>query len=253
MPIPLQQHQVEIQRNRASWNRKPVLRAIYEGFYREIQKQLLLTLPGRLVEIGSGIGNLRDHVPGAICTDLFPNPWIDLTCDGYELPFRKGALSHLLLIDVFHHLEAPAAFLREAERVLVRRGRLILLEPFISWLSYPIYGLCHHEPVAWRAPVSDRTSLPRPRPYYAAQGNATRVFFAPHPPPWLQNWKLLERRALAGMSYLLSGGFSGPSLLPAALHPWVERVDCALGRWPSLFGVRCLVCLERSDREQSDA
>ena len=108
-------------------------------------------LPGRIVEIGSGIGNLKAHVPGAICTDLFANPWLDLVCDGYELPFAEGSLSHLVLFDVFHHLRAPNAFLREARRVLAPGGRLILFEPYISWASLPVYGLLHHEPVAWKA------------------------------------------------------------------------------------------------------
>ena len=29
---------------------------------------------------------------GPSCTDLFPNPWLDVVCDGYELPFADGAL-----------------------------------------------------------------------------------------------------------------------------------------------------------------
>ena len=58
-----------------------------------------------------------------------------MVCDGYELPFRDAALSHLVLFDVFHHLRAPNAFLREARRVLTPRGRLILFEPYISWSS----------------------------------------------------------------------------------------------------------------------
>ena len=47
------------------------------------------------------------HLPGAVTTDLFPNPWLDLACDGYELPFRPASLSHLVLFDIFHHLRAP--------------------------------------------------------------------------------------------------------------------------------------------------
>ena len=52
--------------------------------------------------IDSGIGNLKAHLPGAVATDLFPSPWLDLACDGYELPFRPASLSHLVLFDVFH-------------------------------------------------------------------------------------------------------------------------------------------------------
>lgn len=245
MALPLQQHQIEIERNLESWRRKPLLRAVYASFYREIRQHLLLTLPGRIAEIGSGIGNLRQEIPDAICTDLFPNPWIDLSCDGYELPFRAESLSHLLLVDVFHHLEAPAAFFREARRVLIPRGRLILIDPFISWFSYPVYGLFHHEPVAWRQPINTTLDWPRPRPYYAAQGNATRTFFGSSMPDWLESWKLLERRVLAGMTYVLSGGFSGPSLLPSRCQPALAWLDSRLARWPRVFGVRCVVCLER--------
>jgi len=246
MALPLQQHQIEIEQNLESWRRKPLLRAVYAGFYREILKHLILSLPGRIVEIGSGIGNLRSEIPDAICTDLFSNPWIDLTCDGYELPFHDASLSHLLLVDVFHHLEAPAAFFGEAQRVLIPNGRLIFFEPYISWFSFFIYGLCHHEPIAWRQPIRTASDWPRPRPYYAAQGNATRTFFGRQTPGWLQPWTLIRKRVLAGMTYVLSGGFSGPSLLPARCQSRSEWLDHQLARWPRLFGVRCVICLERT-------
>ena len=245
MAIPLGQHQTEIESNLSAWRRKPLLRAVYADFYRRLQRHFQPSLPGRVVEIGSGIGNLHDHFPTAIRTDLFPNPWLDLTCDAYELPWCNDALSHLFLVDVFHHLEAPRAFLHEAQRVLVPRGRLVILDPFISWFSYPVYGWFHHEPVAWSAPIRMDLSWPRPRNYYAAQGNATRIFFRDQYPECLLGWKVLEAEVMAGFAYLLSGGFSGPSLAPATLLPLVRPLDAWAARWPRCFGVRCLVCLER--------
>jgi SAM-dependent methyltransferase len=244
MPTPIDQHQTEIQRNRTAWQRKPLLRAVYSSFYHRLRPLLDPTLPGRILELGSGIGNFRDHVPGTLCTDLFPNPWLDLACDGYELPFRNATLSHLLIIDVFHHLEAPRAFLDEARRVLVPHGRLIILDPYISWFSFPIYGLLHHEPVGWRKPIRTDASWPRPRPYYAAQGNATRLFFAQPQPAWLKDWNILVSEAFSSLAYLCSGGFSRPSLAPLQLLPALFRLDAQLTRWPRLFAVRCLVCLE---------
>src|ERR1044071_6339398 len=126
MTTPLLQHQTEIQRNLRAWESKPLLRDIYAGFYRRIVALFDTRLPGRIVEIGSGVGNLKARLPRAIATDLFPNPWLDMVCDGYELPFVQGSLSHLILFDVFHHLRAPNAFLLEARRVLTTGGRLIL-------------------------------------------------------------------------------------------------------------------------------
>jgi SAM-dependent methyltransferase len=240
----LSQHQVEIQRNLETWKNKPLLRLIYAGFYESIIALLDPKLPGRIVEIGSGVGNLKSHLPQAISTDLFSNPWLDVVCDGYELPFIDGSLSNLILFDVFHHLRAPNAFLREARRVLIRDGKLILFEPFISWFSFPVYGLLHHEPVAWREPINFAEELPRPRDYYAAQGNATRLFFRREKPGWPVGWRVFHAEAFARFSYLLSGGFGKPALYPSRWLPWLQQFDTTLSRWPRLFGARCLVGLQ---------
>lgn len=243
---PLEQHQIEIEQNLARWRGKPLLQKIYAGFYERILRHIDSSAPGAVVEIGSGIGNLKAHLPQAICTDLFPNPWLDLVCDGYDLPFAKGTVSHLVLFDVFHHLRCPRAFLNEARRVLTERGRVILFEPFISVASYPVYGLLHHEPVARKAPIDFAASCPPPRDYYAAQGNATRLFFGSEPRQWLAGWNVAHAEAFSAFSYLLSGGYSKPALYPEALLSSLRSMDAALSRCPRWFGGRCLVELRPS-------
>jgi SAM-dependent methyltransferase len=243
MTAPLAQHQAEIERNLRAWNAKPLLKEIYAGFYRRILRLIDPAIPGRIVEVGSGIGNLKAHLSAALATDLFPNPWLDLVCDGYELPFRQGSLSHLVLFDVFHHLRAPNAFLREARRVLAANGRLVLFEPYISWCSYPVYGLLHHEPVGWREPVNCAQSLPRPRDYYAAQGNATRLFFRKEIRGWPEGWMVFHAEAFSCFHYLLSGGYSKPAFYPASWLESLRRFESGLSHWPRVFGGRCLVGL----------
>ena len=241
MATALTQHQIEIQRNLGAWEGKSLLRAVYEKFYERIVQLIDQSLSGLVVEIGSGIGNLKARVPAALATDLFPNPWLDVVCDGYELPFEEQSVSHLILFDVFHHLRAPMAFLSEARRVLVPQGRVILFEPYISALSYPVYGLLHHEPVALRADISTEPRMPRPRDYYAAQGNATRLFFTQKDS--VNGWTVEHAEAFSSFSYLFSGGFSKPSVYPAAWLKQVERLDKTLSSWPRIFGGRCLVAL----------
>jgi SAM-dependent methyltransferase len=241
---PLNQHQIEIQRNLVSWQNKPLLRELYAGFYQRIMARINPAVPGRVLEIGSGIGNLATHLPGAIGSDLFPNPWLDVICDGYELPFADKTISHIILFDVFHHLEAPNTFLREARRALHPAGRVIIFDPFISLASWPAFGLLHHEPVAINAPINFAGDFPRPRAYYAAQGNATRLFFREERAGWLRGWRMASAEALASFSYLLSGGFSKPACYPAAWLPAIRRMDAWLSKWPRLFGARCLVTLE---------
>lgn len=241
MSVPLEQHQIEIQRNLEAWNGKPLLQQVYREFYRRILARVEPSIPGCIVEIGSGIGNLKAHLPEALTTDLFPNPWLDLVCDGYELPFHSGGVSHLVLFDVFHHLQAPNAFLREARRVLGPSGRLLIFDPFMSWASLPIYGLLHHEPVALGKPIEERDSLPRPRGYYAAQGNATRLFFRNEKPGWPTGWTVAHAEAFSCFYYLFSGGYSKPAVYPARCLGALENFERQLSRWPRLFAGRCLI------------
>ena len=241
-----QQHNREIATNLEAWNAKPLLRDIYAGFYERIQAQIDHSITGGILEIGSGIGNLKAHVPDSIASDLFPNPWLDLACDAYQLPYKNGSLSHVILFDVFHHLRKPLAFLDEAHRVLVGQGRLILFEPYISAISSIAYGPMHHEPIAWRAKIDSGRVADKSDTYYAAQGNATRIFFKNALHGWSDGWIPKTKEVFADMSYLLSGGFSKPAMFP---HAWLGRmrsVDDILSRIPALFGSRCLVCLEKS-------
>jgi len=243
MSPPLTTHQLEIKRNLEAWQAKPLLQKIYGGFYQRILALADTTLHGPIVEIGSGIGNLKNHLPEAVATDLFPNPWLDLACDCYELPFPDSTLSHLVMFDVFHHLRAPNAFLREARRTLVKGGRLLLFEPYMSWLSLPIYQVFHHEPVAFSKPIDLADCLPRPRDYYAAQGNSTRLFFRKEIPNWPKGWNVFHAEAFSCFHYLFSGGYSKPALYPAGWLNTLASMDAGLSRWPRLFAGRCLVGL----------
>lgn len=239
---PLEQHQIEIHKNFRVWQTKPQLRKIYAEFYERIIAQIDPNISGPVVEIGSGIGNLKSHFPHAISTDLFPNPWLDLVLDGYEMPFASKSISHLVMVDVFHHLRAPRAFLKEAHRVLRNSGRVIMLEPCISALSFPAYTM-HHEGVNWDEPIFMGEEYPRPRDYYTGQGNSTRLFFTDEYAGWLQGWKIIHAERFASLRYLLSGGYSRPPLCPENCSNTLRKLDVFLSRWPRLFGVRSLIVL----------
>lgn len=246
--IPSTQHNTEIFSNRRAWERKPLLQAIYHGFYQTIASELRRDLAGATVELGSGMGNIKQVVPDCITTDLFPNPWLDRQENAYTLSFADASVANLILFDVWHHLEFPGNALDQFARVLVPGGRLILFEPATSLLGRFIYGLFHHEPlglaqrISWQAPAgTDLTNAP----YFAAQSSAWRIFVRGERGRELDAWRLLKIHPFASLSYVASGGFSKPQLFPTACLPLMRQLDRALSAFPKLFATRLLVVLEK--------
>jgi SAM-dependent methyltransferase len=247
--IPIGQHNIEIERNLQSWNRKPVLRRAYRDFHRRIAAHIDRSLAGRIVELGSGIGNIRDVIPGVVRTDLFPNPWIDQVENAYRLSFADGELSHVIMFDVFHHLRHPRTALQECRRALQPNGRLIIFDPYVSLAGRIVYGPLHHEPIAFTdtivpdAPASFSADADQ---YYAAQGNATRVFWQGAHPEILDGWDVVARERIGAWPYALTGGYSKPQLYPGFLYGALSLIDQAVSMVPALT-LRALIVLRRRD------
>jgi SAM-dependent methyltransferase len=244
----LSQHNHEIQENRQHWDRKPLLREAYRSFYLAIKDELRSLPAGIVVECGSGIGSLKTVVPACIATDLFPNPWLDRTENVYALTFADQSAAAIILFDVFHHLEHPGAALAEIYRVLVPGGRLIIFDPAMGLLGRIVLGLFHHEPLGLRSPISwdaPPSFDPAAHSYYAAQGNAWRIFSRGSHQERLQAWRVQPPVYFPALPYLLTGGFRGPQLCPNWARPLVRGLDRVLGLAPRLFASRMLVVLEK--------
>jgi SAM-dependent methyltransferase len=253
MHFSLQQHEEEIRRNVRAWSRKPLLGKIYNGFHETIAGFIRKDITGLVVEVGSGIGNIKDVIPSCLRTDLFPNPWIDRVENAYALTFDDCSVATLILFDVFHHLQYPGTALKEFLRVLIPGGRVIIFEPCMSFAGIIVYGLFHHEPIAltktieWLAPDGWQS---KNDVYYAAQGNASRVFFNRKYMPLMQEWNLVCRRTFSAFTYIASGGYSKPQLYPDAWFSQMKTVDALLDKIPILFATRLLVVLERPFNKQ---
>ena len=247
--LPVGQHNLEIQGNRLAWQRKPQLRAVYRGFHELIASRLDRSVAGQIVELGSGMGSIKEVIPDCMTTDLFPNPWLERQENAYRLSFAPGSVSNLILFDVWHHLRYPGTALAEFRRVLAPGGRVIVFDPAMSWTGRLVYGLFHHEPLGMRLPLTWEAPegfRPGDADYFAAQGAATRVFWKRESPDRLAGWDLLEARPLPSFEYLATGGFSGPQLGgPFAFKLWRE-LDRVLSPWPNLFAARILVVLKNA-------
>jgi SAM-dependent methyltransferase len=232
---------------RSIWERKPVLRLVYDDFYDRIGGACR---DGLTIEIGGGIGNLKRRLTEVVATDIQFAPWLDCVADAQRLPFADACAANIVMVDVLHHLEFPLAFFREAARVLHPGGRVLMVEPAITWGSSLFYRLFHHEPVRTSADVlGDGAPDPRRDPYESNQAIPTLLATRDCD----QFHRLCSTLRIASVqwfslaAYPLSGGFQPWSSIGEGGARRLLRVERALEQMLGrLTGFRMLLIVEKA-------
>jgi SAM-dependent methyltransferase len=240
------------------WEANQPLRVLYGEWYGKVQALLPSRALGPVIEIGSGPGFARDFIAGVELSDVVKAPWHDHEIHAERLPLGDGSVGALVLFDVLHHLESPAAFFAEVDRVLVPGGRLVLCEPYMSPLSYPVYRLFHEEPVRFGGdPLADVAVAPGTN----GNGQHKDPFDSNQAVPTMLFCRARGRAALAGRfprlvlhsvehfagpSYVASGGFGRPLPVPVPLWELVHRIERLIPPWCyRLVGFRLMAVIDK--------
>ena len=80
----------------------------------------------------------------------------------------------------------------------------------------------HNDEITWQAP--DGWSV-EDIDYYAAQGNASRVFLGDEYQELLKPWRILHSQRLSAVSYVATGEYSMPKLYPDFTYPLMRGID----------------------------
>jgi len=104
---------------------------------------------GRVLDVGAGESPWRDLLPSSV---EYVGVDADLSCefgmrensdvtyyDGIRLPYEEESFDHVLCTEVLEHVEDPAAFLCDLNRVLRKGGTLILTVPWSARLHHLPY------------------------------------------------------------------------------------------------------------------
>jgi SAM-dependent methyltransferase len=239
-------------RHREAWDTNAALRTLYAEWYGRIGAALPPPELGPRIELGSGPGFARGFIPSLELTDVVAAPWHDRELSADAIGGADASIGALVLFDVLHHLPSPRRFFAEAVRVLRPSGRIVLCEPLVSPLSYPVYKFLHEEPVDLSVDplaMDAGAQLAEKDPFDSNQAIPT-VLFGRGRAAFEQAFpslKIISVEQLAGFSYPASGGFSRRALLPdviwRALHRLEQRLPPSLFR---LIGFRLLAVIERA-------
>ncbi len=237
--------------HRRLWQAKPVLARVYDPWFQA----LLSAAPAgaRVLEVGAGPGFLAEAARTArpdLCwfaSDLHAVPWNTLAADAGRLPLAAACVQAVLGLDVLHHLPDPAAFFRETARVLAPGGRLALVEPWITPLSWVVYRFFHQEDC--RLSVDPWHPFP-PEGKDSFDGDAAVPWRLLRTTP-AGRWRELGLRAprtrlVNAFAYLLTLGFRRGSLLPPGAARAVMSFDELTRPLASLVALRASIEWEKA-------
>ena len=231
-------------RRRTIVRTKHFLRLVYQDWYERICHHLP-SGDGAVLELGSGPGFLREYIPSLISSELLACPGVDLICNGQELPFAPHSLRCIVLIDVLHHMPAPRDFLIEACRCLRAGGKILMIEPWVTPWSTFVYQNLHHEPFLPDAP---EWAAPRGGPLSGANGALPWILLQRDRSRFDAEMPALHVQRIEPFMpfrYLVSGGVSLRTLVPAATFGLWTRLENGMAPWMDWWAMFAFVAISK--------
>ncbi|MDI1353457.1 MAG: class I SAM-dependent methyltransferase [bacterium] len=223
---------------------KPFLKRLYSDWYTIFIQKSKEIKGGKYLEIGSGGGFLKEVFPEVITSDILNLPNVDLVFSAEALPFMDQELASILMLNVFHHIPKPHLFLKEAQRTLIKGGKIIMIEPANSLLGRFIYKRFHHEPFDEKGgreiePGNPLSNSNQALPYIYFERDL-EVFAKEYP-----QLRINSVKYHSPFSYVISGGVSRSAMLPYFMYSVVKFKEWLLSPFSKELGLFCTVEIEK--------
>lgn len=243
IPYDLDSPQRTIEHREIIKNKKP-LRKLYESWYQHFIDEAKSIPKGKIIELGSGGGFLKELLPDVICSDIIDLPDNDMTFSALDMPFEDNSVAAIFMIDTMHHIPDSKLFLQEAQRVLMKGGKIVMVEPANSGWGRFIYQNFHHEPFE----PNGGWTIPSSGPLSGANGALPWIVFERDKSTFLQqfpSFKIETIKYINPFSYLLSGGVSFKQLVPNFLFSLVSLLDRFLPKLSKNFSMFMLIKIKK--------
>lgn len=230
--------------------RKPILRKAMEN----IQETMVSLAPagdrpeGRRVELGAGVCPLKNKDPSVLSSDIVYSEYNDLVLDASNLELDDKSTSAIFCQNSFHHFPDPQRFFEECNRVLVNKGRVVILDPYYGYFSSFLFKrLFKNEDFdkkgSWsQIGIGPMTDANQALSYIVFVRDRTK-FQNLNP-----NLKIIhEAPSGTHFSYLISGGLNFIQLTPnwsSKLIFFIEELIQPINRW---IAIHHFIVLEKHD------
>jgi len=233
---------------------KRLMREVVTDYYRnflELDREYLRG-SGKRIELGAGTSMFKKLDPEVIVTDIKPDPRLDQVMDAVNTGLPDGSVRTFYGINCFHHFPDPNEFFREANRVLVPGGGIVLIEPYYGPLSSFLHQRMHkHEhfnrdQVEWINPDVEMKAMTG-----ANQALAWMMFIRDyelfrslHPTFSMVRTKRLR----SSLRYLLAGGLNFRSLVPQWSEPGLRVLEKLLSPLDHVLTLHYALVIQKDAR-----
>jgi SAM-dependent methyltransferase len=233
---------------------KPGIQEFMRNLYRLVHSEVRDSRD--ILEIGSGAGISKRHLTplNILRTDIFEFPLNSVKggIDSHNLPFADGSFDSCIAIDVLHHLANPLTALTELKRVTKfdNFGRIVLIEPYVTAFSYPIYKLFHSEITSnpWLKKYTEPFISEKPEDgdqalsrllFTSSEGRALILKLFPS-----QEYRIVVK-VFSIFSFFVTGGLSRPLPAPRMLVKSLFKLESFLPQpVMRILGCRCIIVIE---------
>ena len=224
--------------------KKPFLKRLYNDWYLIFIIKSKEIKNGKYLEIGSGGGFLKDVFPEVITSDILTLPNVDLIFTAEEIPFKENELASIVMLNVFHHIPKPHLFLKEAQRTLIKGGKIIMTEPANSSLARFIYKRFHHEPFDEKG----QREIKAGNPLSNSNQALPYIYFERDLDLFKKDFPSLKINSIkyhSPFSYIISGGVSRSAMLPFFMYNFVKGIEWLFSPFFKQIGLFCTIEIEK--------
>jgi SAM-dependent methyltransferase len=223
---------------------KPFLKRLYTEWYQQFISVTRSVGKGIYLEIGSGGGFLKDVFPEVVTSDILDLSVVDKVFSAEEMPYKDDELGCIMMLNVFHHIPRPYLFLKEAERTLIKGGKIVMIEPANSALGRFIYKRFHHEPfdetgsreIKAGNPLSNSNQA-LPHIYFERD---LELFTGDFP-----HLKINKITYHTPFMYVLSGGVSRSPMIPDFAYGLAKAAEWLFKPFSKQLGLFCTIEIEK--------